>query len=134
MQEIISFKTGKKEEILDITAEVQGIVSKSGVRDGLCLIYAKHATAAIIINENYDPNVCVDILNCLSKLIPEGKWLHDKVDNNAAAHLKSALLGPSEVVPIKAGKLQLGTWQSIMLCDFDGPRSREVVVQIIEQK
>jgi secondary thiamine-phosphate synthase enzyme len=134
MQNVISLRTSKKEEILDITEDVQNIVSKSNIRNGLCMIYAKHATAAVIINENYDPNVCVDILNCLNKLIPDGKWLHDRIDNNAAAHIKSAFLGPSEVVPIKDGKLQLGTWQSIMLCDFDGPRNREVVVQIIKDE
>lgn len=134
MQEVLFLKTEKKEEILDITSQVQDIVAKSKTKDGLCLIYAKHATAAIIINENYDPNVCIDVLNCLDKLIPQGKWLHDRVDGNAAAHIKSAMLGPSEIVPIKDGKLQLGKWQSIMLCDFDGPRSREVIVQIIKEK
>lgn len=134
MQEVLFFKTSKKEEVLDITPEVKDIVSKSGIKDGLCVVYAKHATAAVIINENYDPNVCVDIINCLDKMIPQGKWLHDNVDGNAAAHIKSSILGPSETVPVKAGKLQLGTWQSIMLCDFDGPRNREVVVQILEGK
>jgi len=133
MQEIIYIKTRKKQEIVDITEDVKSIVNNSNVDEGICLVYAKHATAAIIINENYDPNVCTDIINFLNTIIPEGRWLHDRIDNNAAAHIKSALLGPSECVPIKDKKLQLGTWQSIMLCEFDGPRNREIIVQIISQ-
>jgi secondary thiamine-phosphate synthase enzyme len=89
-----------------------------------------HATAAIVINENYDPNVCEDVLDALGKLIPEGVWRHDRVDNNAAAHIKSAILGPGETIPVREGKLVLGTWQAIMLVELDGPRDRRVVVTV----
>lgn len=124
--------TAKKNEILDITRQVQDIVSKSKVEDGAALVYTTHATCAIIINENYDPNICTDLSNLLSSLIPEGKWLHDRIDDNAAAHLKASIIGPSEMIPVKNNKLQLGRWQDCMLCDFDGPKEREVIVKILK--
>ncbi len=125
--EIIKIKTSKKEEIIDITDKINSIVKD--MKEGFINIYVKHATAAIIINENYDPNIQIDFLAMLNDIIPQGKWLHDKIDNNGAAHLKSSLIGPSETIPIKDGKLQLGTWQSVMLCEFDGPREREIIIQ-----
>lgn len=123
--------TKKHNELIDINKKVEDIVAKSKVREGLCTVYTPHATCAIIINENYDPNVCIDIINALNENIPEGKWLHDRIDNNAAAHIKAGIIGPSESIPIKNGKLTLGTWQSLMLCDFDGPRERKVIVSVI---
>ena len=128
MQKEITIKTNKKYEIVDITNEIEDIVKD--VKEGNVTIYVPHATAAIVINENYDPNVRSDILNALSKLIPEGIWEHDKIDNNGAAHIKAAILGPSETVPIKNGKLLLGTWQSIALVELDGPRSRKIIVSV----
>jgi len=125
-----SVKTSKRQEIVDITDEVNNIVKNSKVKEGLAIVYTPHATAAITINENYDPNVCVDILEALAKLIPAGVWKHDRVDNNADAHIKSAMIGPSEAIPIKDGKLTLGTWQALMLADFDGPRNRKVIVSV----
>ncbi len=128
---ILYVKTGKKEELLDITGKVSGVVEKSGVQKGLCCVYAKHATAAIVINENYDPAVCEDILTALGKIIPEhANYKHNCIDNNAHAHIKSALIGPGKTIPIDSGKLQLGRWQGIALAEFDGPRDREVVVEI----
>lgn len=133
MQKEITFSTSKRQELVDINDKVQEIVSKSGVKDGICCVFCQHATSAIIINENYDPNVCLDIIDALSKLIPAGKWRHDSVDNNADAHIKAAIVGPSETVPIKDGKLQLGTWQSFMFLELDGPRNnRKVIVKIIK--
>lgn len=126
----IRLKTTKKYEILDITKEVEKVIPKD-VKEGICVIYTPHATASIIINENWDPNICDDIIECLKKLIPEGIWRHDRVDKNAAAHIKSAILSPSEIVPIKDGKILLGTWQSIMFCEWDGPRDRKIIVQVI---
>jgi secondary thiamine-phosphate synthase enzyme len=128
MQKEIIISSSKKNEIIDITNEVEKVVSESKVKDGLCNVYVPHATAAVIINENYDPNVMVDILESLSDLIPEGKWRHDSVDGNAAAHIKSAIIGPSENIPIKNGKLQLGTWQSLCFSEFDGPRSNRIII------
>ena len=130
--DIIRIRTKEKEEVVDITSEVREIVRKSKVKEGLCLVYVPHATCAIIINENYDPNVGKDLLDCLDGLIPEGKWLHDRIDNNGAAHLKASILGPSEMIIIKDGELMLGQWQDIMLCDFDGPRERKIFIKIIE--
>lgn len=130
MQKEITVSTKNKYEFVDISSEVESVVKESGIENGVCHLYVPHATCAIIINENYDPNVCVDTINALKELIPEGKWLHDRIDNNAAAHIKSSILGPSETIPIKNGKLLLGTWQSPMLCDFDGPRQRKVIISI----
>lgn len=125
----INFKTSKKEEIVDITSEISEIVKD--IKEGVVLVYVAHATAAIIVNENYDPNICDDFLEALDKIIPSGCWRHDKVDNNGAAHIKAAILGPSEHIPVKDGKLMLGTWQSIMLVDLDGPRNRKVLVKVL---
>ena len=125
-----SVRTRKAQEMLDITERVAEVVSRSGVSDGICLVYVPHATAAVIINENADPNVCEDILEALARLIPEGRWRHDRVDNNAAAHIKATILGPSEAVPIRGGRLGLGTWQSLMLVELDGPRNRTVIVEV----
>lgn len=93
-------------------------------------MFVPHATAAVTINENADPNIGEDLQEALGKLIPEGIWRHDRIDDNAAAHIKAAIIGPSETVPVKNGKLVLGTWQSIMLMEFDGPRERRVIVQL----
>jgi len=123
-------RTRKAQEMFDITERVAEVVSRSGVSDGICLVYVPHATAAVVINENADPNVCEDILEALARLIPEGRWRHDRVDNNAAAHIKATILGPSEAVPIRGGRLGLGTWQSLMLVELDGPRNRTVIVEV----
>ena len=132
MQETITISTSKKQELIDISEPVQKIVRKSKVKNGLCNIFAMHATAAIIINENADPNICLDIIDALDKVVKESGWRHDNIDNNAASHIKSAILGPSETIPIKNGELQLGTWQSPMFVELDGPRSnRRIAVQII---
>jgi len=125
-----SVRTRKAQEMFDITERVAEVVSRSGVSDGICLVYVPHATAAVIVNENADPNVCEDILEALARLIPEGRWRHDRVDNNAAAHIKATILGPSEAVPIRGGRLGLGTWQSLMLVELDGPRNRTVIVEV----
>ena len=134
MSYTINISTKKKEEIVDITSQVEELVKKSRVKEGLCNVFARHATAAISINENWDPALREDLLSLLRKLIPEGIWKHDKIDDNGAAHLKSILLGPSEIIPIKDGKLLLGRWQGIALTEFDGPKQREIIVQIVEAK
>lgn len=130
MQSEFHIRSHRKYEMLDITGRVADIVRQSQAAEGICSVYVTHATAAIVINENYDPNVCEDVLDALGKLIPEGVWRHDRVDNNAAAHIKSAILGPGETIPVREGKLVLGTWQAIMLVELDGPRDRRVVVTI----
>lgn len=125
-----SIRTHKNQEMVDITGRVADLVKQSGIGDGLCLVYVPHATAAVVVNENADPNVCEDILDSLAGLIPDGKWRHDRIDENAAAHIKATILGPSETVPVRSGRLRLGTWQSIMLVELDGPRERMVIVEV----
>ena len=124
---ILLINTSKKEELVDITSEVNSLIKFS---EGVCHVFVKHATAALVINENYDPNICKDFLKFLDTLIPRGKWLHDKIDGNGAAHLKSAILGCSVCIPVVNGKLNLGRWQALMLVELDGPRKREVVVTV----
>ena len=126
----LRIRTSVKREMVDLTARVRKIVEQSGVTDGLCNIYVPHATAAIVVNENDDPNVCVDVLDALARLIRDGVWRHDRVDGNAAAHIQATILGPGETLPVHQGRLILGTWQAVMLVELDGPRSRRVVVTV----
>ena len=126
----ITIRTQATQEMIDITAPVADLVREAGVRSGLCTVYAPHATAAVVINENADPNVCQDILDALGRMVPAGAWRHDRVDNNAAAHIKATILGPSETVPVRDGSLRLGTWQRLMLVEFDGPRERTLIVEV----
>jgi secondary thiamine-phosphate synthase enzyme len=132
-QRTVTIRTSVHNEVVDITDEVKNVVAAAGIASGLCAVYTPHATAAITINENDDPNIGVDFLTALRKVIIEHDgWLHDRVDDNAAAHIKSALIGPSETIPIAGGRLVLGTWQNVFLCEFDGPRAeRRVVVTVL---
>jgi secondary thiamine-phosphate synthase enzyme len=123
-------RTGRKREMIDLTSQVTEIVHASGIEDGLCNVYVTHATAAVVINENDDPNVSIDTLDALDKLIPAGVWRHDRVDGNAASHIQAAILGPGETIPVRQGRLLLGTWQAVMLVELDGPRERRVVVTV----
>ena len=131
MQEIITVSTSKRQEMIDITEQVSSIVKKSDIKQGLCNVYAMHATASIIINENADPNICLDTIDALNKIVQKGIWRHDKLDGNADAHIKATILGPSETIPIKDAKLQLGRWQGIMLFELDGPRKRSILVTVL---
>ncbi len=126
--------TSKKQQLINITQQVEDAVNKSGVKEGLCNVYVQHATAAIIINENADPNISLDIIDALDKMVKESGWRHDRIDNNAAAHIKAAILGPSKTIPIEECKMLLGTWQDIFLCCFDGPRERTIKVTVIETR
>jgi secondary thiamine-phosphate synthase enzyme len=123
-------RTRAKREMVDLTSRVADIVARADVSEGLCSVYVPHATAAIVINENDDPNVCVDVLDALDRLIPAGGWRHDRVDGNAASHIQAAILGPGETIPVREGRLMLGTWQAVMLVELDGPRDRRVLVTI----
>ncbi|MEJ2594598.1 MAG: secondary thiamine-phosphate synthase enzyme YjbQ [bacterium] len=133
MQEIIHLATDSREGLYDITAKVESLVKHSGIRDGLVNVYDQGATAAIMIQENWDQSVQTDVVNLLRKMIPRGVWLHDRQDGNGDAHLKAGIVGPSESIPLLGGKLGLSTWQNIFLCEFDGPRStRSVLVTILK--
>ena len=135
MREIIHLKTTKREMLVDITEEVRSVVGSSGILDGLVSVYAQGATAAIMIQENWDESVQSDVINFLSKLIPRGVWLHDAQDGNGDSHLKSGLVGPSETIPLIDGQLGLSTWQNIFFCEFDGPRQdRKVVCTVIPDR
>ena len=126
----LRIRTASKRELVDITAEVAALVAKSKLAEGLCHVYVAHATAAIIVNENDDPNVCVDLLDALDRLIPAGIWRHDRVDGNAASHIQAAILGPGETIPVHDGRLVLGRWQALMLAELDGPRERRIIVTL----
>lgn len=128
MREIIHISTSKREILVDITDQVKSVVQKSGVHNGLVSIYAQGATAAIMIQENWDDSVQTDVVNFLRQIIPKGVWLHDQQYGNGDAHLKSGLVGPSETIPLIDGKLGLSRWQNIFFCEFDGPRSDRTVV------
>src|SRR5262249_52440763 len=88
-------------------------------------------TAAVVINENDDPNICTDVLDALDRLVPAGIWRHDRVDGNAASHIQAVMLGPGETIPVQDGRLLLGTWQAVMLVELDGPRERRVLVTVL---
>ncbi len=127
----IEVATRAEQELVDVTAAVRAEVARAGVENGICALYAHGATAALMVQENDDPQITLDVIDCLSGLIPEGSWRHDRVDDNGAAHIKAGLVGPSEVIPIRGGELALSTWQNVFLCDFDGPRrSRRILVTI----
>jgi secondary thiamine-phosphate synthase enzyme len=128
MRKSIIISTHAREVLIDITALVKDVVRESGVRDGLVHVYAQGATAAVMIQENWDESVQTDVVHLLQKLIPRGAWLHDQQDGNGDAHLKSGLVGPSETVPIMDGELGLSTWQNIFFCEFDGPRAERRIV------
>ncbi|MBW2973369.1 secondary thiamine-phosphate synthase enzyme YjbQ [Candidatus Woesearchaeota archaeon] len=128
----ISLNTSKRNELLDITAKIQEIIQKSNVKEGLCLVFVPHATAAVMLFENADPALCDDFINYFKKAVPEGIWKHDKIDGNGDAHIKSGIVGCSESIPIKDNKLKLGTWQGITFCEFDGPRKRTIQVKVIK--
>ncbi len=128
MRELIRLSTSRREELVDITDRVLEAVERSGIRDGIVSVYAQGATAAIMIQENWDESVQTDVVHLLQKLIPRGVWLHDQQDGNGDSHLKSGLVGPSETIPVIDGQLGLSRWQNIFLCEFDGPRRERLVV------
>lgn len=125
--------TENASEMVNITADVRRLVEESGVRRGLCNVYSPHTTAGIVVQEGYDPDVCRDVTTSLSRLVPrEGDYRH--AEGNSDAHIKALMTGSSQTIPIEYGKLQLGRWQAVFFCEFDGPRSRSVWVQIIKDE
>jgi secondary thiamine-phosphate synthase enzyme len=121
-------QTNARETLVDVTPQIREVVRRSNVRDGLVAVYAQGATAAIMIQENWDDSVQQDVVELLRKLIPRGVWRHDAQDGNGDSHLKSGLVGPSETIPLIGGELGLSTWQNVFLCEFDGPRRERIVV------
>jgi secondary thiamine-phosphate synthase enzyme len=131
VQQTIGVPTSTREALYDITEQVRGVVAASGVGTGTAAVYAQGATAAIMIQENWDDSVQRDVVSLLRQLAPPGVWEHDRQDGNGDAHLKAGLVGPSETIPIIDSRLGLSRWQNVFLCEFDGPRAeRRVVVTV----
>ena len=128
--EKINIRTAKRIDLIDITDQIQNIVAKSKVKDGICFLFCPHTTAGLTINENADPQVKRDIINTLNKVVPENAG-YSHTEGNADSHIKSSLFGSSLTVFIEDGQLAFGTWQGIYFCEGDGPRSREVRVKIV---
>jgi len=128
----IEVSSKRRYEVIKITELVKEVVKESGIKDGLVLVYVPHATATIIVNE-YEPRLCEDYIEWVRRYIPPNAgWRHDEIDDNAYAHITSAIVGPGRVIPVRNSKLLLGTWQEIMLVELDGPRpSRKVVIEVM---
>ncbi len=126
----IAVRTERRTQLLDVTAAVANLVQDSGVQSGVCYVYVQHTTAGVIINENDDPDVAADIEAALARLVPQSAdYRH--AEGNADSHIKTVLLGTSATIFISAGQLELGRWQGIFFCEFDGPRSRRLRVKIV---
>lgn len=134
MLERISVSSKSREEFIDITESVQRLVKKSGVREGICVVYVPHTTAGVTVNENADPSVQRDILATLRRLAPRDDPDYRHAEGNSDSHIKSALVGFSHMIPISDSSLTLGTWQGVFFCEFDGPRRRSVIVQVFGEK
>lgn len=131
MLQEIKVPTSAHTQLVDVTGKIQQLIDKSGIKEGLALLFVPHTTAAVTINENADPDVCHDMINGLNQLIPlKNGYRH--LEGNSAAHIKSSLIGSSEQVIIRGGRLLLGTWQGLYFCEFDGPRSRKLLVKLID--
>lgn len=128
---ILTLRTHSRTELIDITTDVSERVRQSGIEEGLCLLYVPHTTAAVTINESADPSVKSDILMILNQIVPwEAKYRH--MEGNSPAHVKSTMVGASELVAIENHALVLGTWQGIFFCEFDGPRTRKIHVHFLQ--
>ncbi len=126
----LSVRTHDQTEMIDITAQVQDALDAQKIKNGLCMVYVPHTTAAVTINESADPSVRRDVLMILNQIVP---WKADyrHMEGNSPAHVKASLIGPSELLAVENGRLMLGTWQGIFFCEFDGPRTRNVHIQVI---
>lgn len=128
--ETVEVRTSSRTELVDITAKVEKAVKSSGIRDGICLVYTPHTTAGVTINENADPSVRKDITMETNKVIPfQDGYSH--VEGNAAAHIKSSLVGSSVTLLVEQDRIVLGTWQGVFFCEFDGPRNRKALVKVV---
>jgi secondary thiamine-phosphate synthase enzyme len=129
----LNIKTHSREEFQDITDRVNEVINHSRIENGICIVYVPHTTAGVTINEHADPDVAADILSRLDAMVPhEANYRHG--EGNSAGHIKASLMGTSSTIMVQYGELALGTWQGIFFCEFDGPRTREVTVKILEDK
>jgi secondary thiamine-phosphate synthase enzyme len=130
-REIVRLETTAACQLVDVTESLRAIAG-AFPEAALMAIYARGATAAVMIQENWDPDIQLDILDALSKVFPSGCWRHDRIDGNADAHIKAGVVGPSETIPLENGQMLLSTWQNVFFCDFDGPRAdRELIVTLL---
>ena len=127
----ITVKSKRRIELINISSEIGALVP-SDMREGICHVFTRHTTAGITVNENADPDVCSDLLNFLNELVPHQKSCYLHCEGNSDAHIKSSLMGVSQSIPIRDGRLYLGTWQGIYFCEFDGPRVRKVEITFLE--
>ena len=125
----ISVKTSSRVDMVDITSSIQKEASKSGITDGICVVYVPHTTAGITVNEGADPAVCQDIITKLNELVPPNAG-YRHMEGNSDSHIKASTIGSSVTVLTENGRLVLGTWQKIFFCEFDGPRSRKVYIKV----
>ena len=129
----LTVATKAKVELRDVTGEVQEVVQASGVREGVCYLFVPHTTAAVTVNEHADPSVVEDIIAQLDALVPQhSRYRH--AEGNSPAHIKASIVGPSEVLLVADGRLVLGTWQGVFFCEFDGPRSRSLLVKVVADR
>jgi secondary thiamine-phosphate synthase enzyme len=128
----LAVKTRVRNEIVDVTGEVRELIKKHDLREGLVVLYVPHTTAAVTINENYDPDVKHDLLAKLSEMIPKSEKYYHHDEGNSDSHLKTALVGNSAMLIVENGKLLLGQWQGVYFCEFDGPRNRELIVKLVD--
>ena len=126
----LTIRTERRTQLLDVTAGVARMVADSGVQSGVCYLYVPHTTAGVIINENADPDVAADIESALARLVPQDSG-YSHAEGNADSHIKTALVGTSATIFISNGQLELGRWQGIFFCEFDGPRTRRLRVKIL---
>jgi len=127
----LKITTNNRIDFVDITSQIRNIVTESNIENGIATVFVPHTTCGITINEGADPDVARDVLYQLEKLVPRDEGYHH-LEGNADSHIKTVLVGSSENIIIEQNKLVLGTWQSVFLCDFDGPRTRKIFVQIID--
>ena len=126
----LSVRTTARTQMIDITGSLQSLVREQGIRQGICTVFVPHTTAAVTINENADPDVVRDITAAMERTVPaDGPYRHR--EGNSDAHIKASLFGASETMIIEGGRLVLGTWQSVFFCEFDGPRTRQVLVKLV---
>jgi secondary thiamine-phosphate synthase enzyme len=132
--QIMKVRSHGREEMVDITDEVGRLLREEGAEEGLCALFVRHTTAAVTVNENADPDVQRDMLHALRTLLPQHGMGFRHGEQNSDAHIKTSLTGPSVTVPFSGGRLLLGRWQGIYLCEYDGPREREIVLTIMSSK
>ncbi len=131
MLESFTVRTSRRNELIDITQKVREVIRKSGIRNGICVVYVPHTTAAVTVNEHADPSVAVDIENALTRLVPPNAG-YRHLEGNADSHIKTTMVGPSITLIVENGDLLLGTWQGVFFCEFDGPRTRKVYVKVVQ--